>query len=491
MLKDIKYTIKNSAIYGLSRISTKLVSLILIPLYTTKFSSDAIANINLLESFWQYVFTLCMFALETAIVNFCAAEDSFSKRKKLLFNFFSILLINSILVFALGYLFSGQLSEFILKSSNFKVVIIYCLAISVFESLLIMPLTIARLNNKPILYSIIIVSNLLLNLFLQILFILYFKYNFDSIFIAKFIAPFILFVLFLPYTLKNLELNINFYDIKEIIKFSFPLMIASLVSILLNTFDRFILTDFVSDLNVAIYTIGYSLGSVANAFIAAPFTLAINVIFWNKIKDENIERFLTKSATYLYFVMILTSLIISFFLPYFIKIIVRNESLLASVDIVPYILFSNCISSLFVFFSLSFYYKRKTNRILLITSVCLIFNIVFNFIFIRYFGIYASAVLTIISYMLMVYLGYNLSKKLYRVKFEIYKLTLLSVLFVLIYFLAILLNLDVLYDIMLKILLIFLFVFILHILKFFEPIEIERIFGFFNKYIFQKIKFRK
>ena len=52
-------------------------------------------------------------------------------------------------------------------------------------------------------------------------------------------------------------------------------MIAMLMSLMLNTVDRFILTDFVSKQDVAVYTISYSIGSVTNAFILSPFTLPL------------------------------------------------------------------------------------------------------------------------------------------------------------------------------------------------------------------------
>ena len=91
-------------------------------------------------------------------------------------------------------------------------------------------------------------------------------------------------------------------------------MLAALMSIMLNTFDRFILTYFVSKEDVAVYTTGYSIGSMTNAFILVPFTLAFNMIFWKKIEEDNFKRFMTKSSTYLFFAMIIISLVITYFM---------------------------------------------------------------------------------------------------------------------------------------------------------------------------------
>lgn len=429
-----------------------------------------------------------MFAFETAIINFCASVKDVSKRKVILFNFFLLTVVNSTVIVLIGVFSSGNISEYILKESGLGNVIFYCFLISAFESLLILPMTIARLNEKPVLYTVITVSSLLINLFLQLYFILVLKSGFESVFLAKFIAPAAVFIISIPYVLKNLNFNISKEEISSILKFSFPLMLAMLLSLLLNTVDRFILADYVSKSEVAIYTIGYSLGSVTNAFVLNPFVLALNVIFWKKIEDDNFRRFMTKTSTYLFSSMIFISLLITLFIPYFIKIFVRNSELWGAVNIVPFILLSNCFVALFFFPSLDFYHRRRTNVILYIMIICLAFNVIANMIFIKHYGIYASAVVTVFSYLLMFLLGWYITKNYTFTKFEAYKKILLAILFMVFAVLSFAVELEsTILEITIKSLMIFLFIFILIILRFFEPIEIERIKGFFNKYFYKKL----
>ena len=489
MLKDLKNTIRQSAVYGLTRVAAKSVSFILIPLYTAKFTADGIANINLLEALWQYLFIICMFAFETAIIFFCASEKNISRRKTILFNFLILTVFNSAVLLMIGGMYSDSISLMVLKDIQYSDIIYYCFLISIFESLLVLPMTISRLNEKPSLYIIISISNLGINLLLQLYFIVIKNYDFGYVFLAKTIAPAVIFIIFIPYVIKNIFAKINFEDVKSILKFSFPLMLAALLSIMLNTFDRFILTYFVSKEEIAIYTTGYSIGSMTNAFILAPFTLAFNMIFWKKIEEVNFRRFMTKSSTYLFFSMIIISLIITYFLPYAIRIFVRNEALWSAENVIPFILFANCFVALFIFPSHDFYYRKTTSKILIIIAICLIFNFIANVIFINYFGIYASAVITVLSFILMISLGYLITKKYSFTKFESRKIILLSVMFVIFasYVYAVSIS-NVYLDVIIKLLLIFLFLIILHKVNFFEPIETERIRGFFNKYLFSKLR---
>ncbi|MBV6477448.1 MAG: hypothetical protein HGGPFJEG_00187 [Ignavibacteria bacterium] len=487
MLKDIKNTLSQSAVYGLSRVATKLVSFILIPLYTSVYASDAIANINLLESFWQYLFTVCMFGFEVAIVNFWGSASDESRKKKIIFSFFSMMVFNAAVFIAAGFFIPESISEFILKERGLDNAVSYCFFISAFETLLILPMTIARINSKPVLYTVITVSSLLINLILQLLFILKFSFNFEYIFLAKLIAPAFVFIVFVPYVLKNLEVNFDSHEIREILKFSFPMMLAMLTSILLNSVDRFILTEYVSKTDVAVYTTGYSVGSVTNAFVITPFYLAIQIIFWKKINDDNFRRFMTKTSTYLFFVMILISLIITLAIPYAIKIFVRNPELWSSMEIVPFILFANCFVALFIFPSLDFYFLKQTKYIFIISLICLLFKVLANIAFIKYGGIFASALVTILAYILMMALGFHFTKKESFTKYEFYKLSLLSVLFIIMAPVFFIIETGIsLVDISLKIILLILFFIILYVTKFFEPVEIESMKKIFNKYILNK-----
>jgi O-antigen/teichoic acid export membrane protein len=482
LISDFKNTLKHTAFYSLSRISTKALSFILLPIYTSYFSAETVANINLLESFWQYVFTICLLGLETTMINFCLAEKDISKRKKLVFNFTLILIINCLIVFLIVFPFLDNISNYIFDKDILNIAVFYCILISVFESLLIIPLTISRINDKPNVYSIIIISSLVINLSLQILFIVYLKLGFETIFLAKFIAPVILLLICITYVYRNLKISFDKDVIWKILKFAFPLMLAMFASILLNTFDRFILVNFVNKTQIAIYTIGYSLGSITNFLIITPFTLAINIIFWKKVDDKNLKYFLTKLSTYLFFLIVYLSIIIAFLFPSFISLIIKNSELYDVTKIIPLILLSNAFLLLFGFTSLDFYYKRKTQFIFYIILICLIVNIVTNFIFIPIWGILASAGISIVSNFLMAMLGYLYLRKNTFTIFEEKKLLLLIGLFFLYLFFYYwqdgYLNLPVMIG-----LLIF-FPLILFFTKYFEMNEIRSL----KNFIFKKIK---
>jgi O-antigen/teichoic acid export membrane protein len=246
LLEDLKHTLKHSAVYGLSRVASKALSFVFIPLYTFIYTSESFANINLLETFWQYLFTICLFGFETTIITHCSTENEDGK-KKMLYNFLTVLLFNCGLILLVGIIFKQNFSQLILKDNIHSNVIFYCFLICVFESLITIPLSIARLKGKPGLYSFIALSSLFINFFLQIYFVYFQKKEFDFVFIAKFLGPMIVFTLCIPLIISSIKVNYNKQKIKEILNFSFFWTLYAILSMLLNTVDRFILNQLCFD----------------------------------------------------------------------------------------------------------------------------------------------------------------------------------------------------------------------------------------------------
>ncbi|KXK51134.1 MAG: polysaccharide biosynthesis protein [Chlorobi bacterium OLB5] len=182
--------------------------------------------------------------------------------------------------------------------------------------------------------------------------------------------------------------------------------------------------------------------------------------------------------------MIFSALLISFYIQYVIKIFVRNPELWYASNIIPIILFANCFVALFLFPTFDFYHKKKTNTILLIIILSLIFSVALNIVFIRYFGIYASSFITVLSYLFMFFSGLFFSRKFKLTKYESKKLIILSVLYIIFVYSAFQMNIQNMYlDIFIKVILIFLYLFFLYLFGFFEKIEIIMIKQLSNKYL--------
>ena len=184
---------------------------------------------------------LSLFGIETALLRWYTLTENPEKRKSLVFSILSFLLILNLIVISLGTVFSGQISYFIFDTEIYYRIIIYTFLIAAFEALLMIPLSILRAENKPVKYLVLTISSALINMAMQFYFLFYSDIKLEGIFISKFIAPFLIFIILIPYLIRHISIKLDRLELMDVIKFSFPLMLTSIVSVLLNSVNRFIL----------------------------------------------------------------------------------------------------------------------------------------------------------------------------------------------------------------------------------------------------------
>lgn len=489
MLKDIKNTIKQSAVYGLSRIATKLVSFVLLPVYSLNFSVAEYGVISRIETLWQILFAVFFFGFESGVIRWYSKIENEDEKKKFLFSLTLFLLIINLFFTIVFYSGAGFFSGVIFKTDGYSKLVFYASLIASAETFAFIVFLLLRIKGKAFLYTLFSILIALLNLGIQLYYILYTEKKLDGVFIAKIISPVVILIILLPYYISFLKVGFDLKNLKELIIYSFPVMLASLFSTLLNQSDRYILGYLSSSADVGLYSLAYNICGLLNFLVIAPFALAFSVMSWNKLKSENAVRFFTKNITYLFFVITYLALALSLATPNLIKIFTLNKDYWTAKDVVPWIAIAMPFYGISIISFFSFYVTGKTFYVLYFTIAALIINVTLNFIFIPLFNMYGAALSNFISFFLLCYLCYRYSKKNYFFEYEwrkIFLMTAVYIILVLPFFYFQLNDLSLINGV-LKLLALFAFPVILYYLNFYESIELERIKGFFNKYL--KLKF--
>lgn len=493
MLKDLKNTIKQSAVYGLSRVASKLVSFILLPLYSINFTVAEYGVISRIETLWQVLFAVFIFGLESGIVRWYTKIENPEIRKKFLFSVSLFMVIINFLFTLMIFAGSGMISGIIFETEQYSNLVFYASLIATIEAFIFVEFLLLRINEKAFSYSFFSILIAVVNLLIQYYYLTYTQTKLEGVFLAKIIAPAIVFFILLPYYLRFLKFSLDIKSLKELIIYSFPPMLAGISSVLLNQSDRFLLGYFGSSSDVGLYSLAYNICGLLNVFVISPFSLAFIVLAWKKYESANAVRFFTKNITYLFFVTVYLALALSLATPNLIKIFTLNKDYWLAKDIVPWIAIAIPFYGISIIGYFSFYVTKKTYYILYFTTLCFIFNVILNILLIPYFGMYGAAISNFISFFLLCYLNYRYSKKNYFFKYEWGKIFLMVIVYAVLvfpFFYFQMFDFTIL-NVLLKIVAFILFPVILYILGFYEPIELERVNGFINKYLHIKINLNR
>lgn len=489
MLKDIKNTVKQSAIYGLSRVSSKLIGFILLPIITLNFTVSQYGVYVLTDSLYQILWAVFLFALESGIIRWYLNSEDIIKRKKFLFTVTVFLFVLNLALNLLILIFLKNITGIVYNNPLYSNLVIYASLIATAEAFSFVFFLLLRIEEKAKLYTILSVTGSVISLLLQIYFLQLTNMKLEGVFISRIIAPVVILLILLPYYFKHLSFGIDIKILKELIIYSFPIMIGSVVFTLLNQVDRYILGYLTNVENVGIYGLAYNISGLISFLVVSPFTLAFAVLSWKKLKDENAVRFYTKTITYLFLSVTFIALVIALFTPHLIKIFTLKTDYWSASKYVPWIALSVPFYGMNFIGVFSFYVTKKTKYILYSYLFALGSNIILNFIFIPKFGIYGAAFVNLASFIILNVSIFLFSKSNYFFKYEWVKISSIVFCYLILvtpFFYFNFENRTI--EIILKFLACGIFPFILYLMNFYEPIEIAGVKGFLNKYLFNRKK---
>ena len=483
MLNKLIYTVKQTIIYSLGNISTKLIGLILLPLYTSHLTTEEYGIFAILEVTSQ-LFTVALgFRLSTAMLRFSSSEKSEEKKKTIVYIAFISTIIGVILLNFIFQPFSKNLSVLFFGHAQFKSYFKILFLWSSFDIFNRLIFDYLRLKDRSVFYMIITIIKVTIILIFNIYFIAYLNLGVKGIIISQLIGCISVFVIVLPKILKSLSYKFDISVFKEMFKYSFPLIFSGISVLLLAMGDRFILKYYLSYSEVGIYSLGYKIAGLINMLLIQSFQLGFLPIAFKMYSKPDAKRYFSKVLTYYTFILIFVSLGLSFFSKEIIMLLSKNQSYIIAYTVVPIITLAFVFKGIQYVFSIGLHYAKKTHYNATIVSVLVIVNLGINVLLIPLIGMYGSAVAAVISNLGMMLLFYHYSQKLYNIPFEIKKVFIMFAVGFILFGISTLSNyLNIYFGVILKFLLFISFPFVLYLLKFYEPIEVASIRNFYRKW---------
>ncbi len=473
MFFEIKKTIKQTAIYSLGNISTKLVGFILLPLYTGILSTSEYGILAILQIILQILIGVLGFNLPTAMMRWYASEDDAEKKNSIIFSVFLSTTIIAVLLSFLLIPFSAKFSVQIFSTDQFSNYFLYMFLAASAGIISNVPLNVIRLKEMPTFYVILTTLKFTAIVLLNIYFVAYAKMGVEGIMISELVGSLLVVVLSMPVVIKGSSFSLDFKILKEMFLYGFPLVFSTTFSFLLTLGDRFIIEYFYGLSSVGVYSMGNKVASVMNMLILQSFQLGFLPLAYKKLGTPNDKRYFSKILTYYTTVMAFAALGISMFGKEIIELFAKNEEYWVSAVVVPIIAFAFVIKGIQYNFSLSFHYAKKTIYVTAIVIVTACFNVLLNFLLVPNIGFIGAAYSLLLSFILMMLLSYYFGQKIFRVPFELLKMIKIITIGLIIYFVSIYIpSYGKPINISIQFLLLILFPVVLYKASIFEEIEI-------------------
>lgn len=423
----LKKLLGESAIYGISSIVTKFISVFLVPIYTQVFAPSDYGIVALTVASFSLLGMLSVFGLDSAsalyFYDFKESED----RKKPIANWFWTQLILSSVIALVIILFSKPLSTLLFDSSIYFIVLILGslnLILSTYTAVLQKWL---RYQRRALTTVAVTLSTSLLNIGLNILFVVYLGRGIEGIFIALLISSFFSFLLCL-YMMRG-WLSIHNFDWtlhRKMLRFGLPLVPAAVAYWLSNSSASYFINFSMTKTEVGLFQVGSSLATGV-MLITGAFQMAIGPFIFSQKQGPEIKTLINRIFIgYLAITTIVVSGISVF--SYEILILLTREAYYPSRSVVPVLSFNFLLLGLNYIGALGLNLAKDNKPYMYATITGAVLNVGLFFLLIPLIGKDGAAWSMTISNIFATIIIFRSSIKRYPVKFDFaYGLTILAI----------------------------------------------------------------
>jgi O-antigen/teichoic acid export membrane protein len=433
-LNPLKKLAGETAIYGISSIVGRFLNWLLVPLYTYIFAPEEYGIVANLMSYVALFIVLLTYGMETGYFRFA------NKQGKADITFttgFVSLCASTITFWLLILIFLTPLADY-LKISDHKEYILLLAATLGLDAITALPFAKLRLQNRAFRYAGLKLINIFTNLGINLFFLVlcpWIHENFPSvpiktiwnpeigvayIFIAFCVASVINFLLLLP-DLKSLQFKIDYALLKEIVSYSWPILIVSICGQINLNLDKMLMPKLIPDdmnpmYQTGIYSANYKLAVIMTLFIQA-FRYAFEPFFFAQSKQENSKQIYADVLKYFTIFCLLIFLGVMFYID-IVKLLIKSNYH-EGLKIVPYVLLGNLFFG--VFFSLSLWYKLsdKTKYGAIMAIVGSVITIALNILLVPRIGYQGAAYAVFLCFAIMMIVSYILGQKHYPIPYNI------------------------------------------------------------------------
>jgi len=442
-----------TAVYGLSTIVGRFLNFLLVPIYTNVFNPGEYGVITELYSYIVFLMIFLTYGMETGFFRFQQEKNN----KNVYTTIISSLFTSSSIFIGLVFLFVKPISSG-LGYEGFEDYILWMAIIIGVDAFTSVPFAKLRNENKAMRFAVIKLTNIAVNIGLNLTLIIllpalakshdiaWIDNNFAEpkvsyIFISNLVASLLTLVMLIPDIFRSHN-KFDYSLLKQIFAYSWPILIAGLAGSINEVYDRISLRHFLTIpegadqtkyilSQVGMYGANYKLAMIIAIFNQA-FRFAAEPFFFSKINDTDSRQVYAKVMNYFVAFTLLLFLVITLYINIFKHFI--GSDFHEGLHIVPILLIANVF--LGIVFNLSIWYKlsNQTKYGIWIVGFGAVITLIINMIFVPEYGYVACAWATLACYLLMTVLSYRLCQRHYRIPYNLKSLGLYFALAGVLYF---------------------------------------------------------
>ncbi len=424
---QLKRLAKHSAIYGLGGLVSRLLAVLLLPLYTSYLTPKDYGRVETLVALTAILVTLLRAGISNAFFRFYFDSSETAARLRVLRTSFWFTMTTATLGLVAGWIFAPWIADLLNLGPN-QDGLVRAAFVGLWAQLNYEQLTaLFRVEERSTAFVAASLANVLLTIATTILLVVVFDEGALGVIVGNFTGTLIVYLALLGYRREQLGLEFDRELLRRMNRFGLPLVPSGLALWTLNFSDRFFLAHLKGQDDVGRYSIGVRIAS-AMVLLLVAFRTAWPAFAYSIEDDREARRTYGFVLTYLLFIACWLSLALGVLAPWLVRLLARDPAFWPGAEVVAPLAFAGALWGGYTVLAIGIGRMRRTQFNWVITGSAAALDVVLNLLLVPRYGIHGAATAAVSAFALMFTAMALYAQRIYPVPYQWRRVfTLLSV----------------------------------------------------------------
>jgi O-antigen/teichoic acid export membrane protein/glycosyltransferase involved in cell wall biosynthesis len=390
---------RHSAIYGIGGLVSRLIAVVLLPLYTRYLTPADYGKIETLLALTTVMGLLLRAGITSAFFRFYFDATDQPGRLRVLRTSFWFTMGGGTLGLALLLVLAAPISSLLFGTTG-AANLVRAAGVTLWAGVNYEQMTsLFRVEERSIAFVCASLTNVFLTIGITLLLVVQLDQGALGVIVGNFSGTLVVYFALLGYRREQLGLQFDRKLLREMNHFGLPLVPAALFLWITNFSDRFFLVKLASVSEAGLYSVGVRVAS-AMVLLLTAFRMAWPAFAYSISDDGEARRTYAYVLTYLTVVTTWMALTLALLSPWLVDVLAAPR-FADSAEVVGPLAFSTVSYAAYVVIAIGVGRTRRTQFNWVVTGAAAIVNVTLNFALIPVYGMIGAAIATVAAYTTM------------------------------------------------------------------------------------------
>jgi O-antigen/teichoic acid export membrane protein len=398
LAREMRRLARHSAVYGIGGLVSRLVAVLLLPVYATYLGSAGFGKIETVVAATTVLVIVLRMGISSAFFRFYFDSHDAAHRTLVVRTSFWFTLTMATAGLAATWILAGEIDGLLRLGDDPWLV--RAGAVALWAQMNYEQLTsLFRVEERSVAFLFASLGNVLLTIGATIVLVVVLDKGPTGAVVGNFTGTLTVYLVLLAYRRYQLGLQFDRSLLREMNRFGLPLVPSALALWAINFVDRIFIAHFKDQAEVGVYSVAVRISS-AIVFLMIAFRTAWPAFAYSIEDDAEAKRTYAFVLTYLVVVASWLALALGLLAPWLVRLLTQPEFYEGERVVAP-LAFGGMAYAAYIVMAIGVGRAKRTQFNWVITGFAAVVNVALNLILIPPYGIMGAAVATVASYVVM------------------------------------------------------------------------------------------